>query len=114
MSRRQEEREHTRLPIRLEVQVTGAGRTVVSGKTRDISREGMFVFVPKPLPRGTRCDIVLLVKGPTSTLRIEITGTVVRADDNGMAMDFTTMEIDSVFHLRNLMQYNMWMFEGKS
>lgn len=108
MSRRQEERQHTRLPIRLEVQLTGGQRTLVSGKTRDISREGVYVFAEKPLPRGTPCQVVLLVTGPKSTLRIEVGGKVVRADDHGMAIAFTDMELDSVFHLRNLMQYNMW------
>lgn len=116
MSRREEEREHTRLPIRLEVHITSDERTLVSGHTRDISREGVYVFVDRPLPRGTACQIALLVKGPKSSLRIDVSGRVVRADDHGMAIDFTEVGMDSLFHLRNLVQYNMWTLgeEGKA
>lgn len=111
MSRRQEERQHTRLPLRLEVRIVSGSRTLVSGKTRDISREGVYVFAEKPLPRGSECQLALLLTGPKSTLRIEVSGTVVRADDQGMAIDFTEVGLDSLFHLRNLMQYNVWTLE---
>lgn len=111
MSRRQEERQHTRLPLRLEVRISGGSRTLVSGKTRDISRESVYVFAERPLPRGSACQVVLLLTGPSSTLRIEVSGRVVRADDHGMAIDFTEVGLDSLFHLRNLMQYNVWMLD---
>lgn len=109
MSRRAEERRFTRLPIRMEVQVSDGQRTLITGKTRDISQEGVYVFVDKPMPRGTSCGVVLLLTGPKSALRIEVSGTVVRTDDHGMAIHFTDVGLDNLFHLRNLIQYNMWI-----
>lgn len=111
-----EQREFRRLPIRLEVQVSDGRRTLVSGKTRDVSREGLYVFVDTPLPRGSECQVVLLVSGPKSQLRVEVSGKVVRTDDHGMAIDFTEVDLDSLFHLRNLIQYNMWLLgeEGQT
>ena len=116
MSRREEERRVTRLPIRLEVHVSDGQRTLIAGKARDVSQEGMYVFVDKPLPRGTSCAVVLLLTGPKSTLRIEVGGTVMRADDHGMAITFTDVSLENLFHLRNLVQYNVWMIgeEGKT
>lgn len=54
MSRGAEQRHFTRLPIRLEVQVSDGRRTLITGKTRDVG-------------------------------------------------------LDNLFHVRNLVQYNMWM-----
>lgn len=109
MSTDDDQRRFLRLPIRLEVQITDGATTIVSGNTRDISQEGLYVFTDKPLLRGTACQIVLLLSGPKSTLRFEVMGKVVRVDGAGMAVTFTELEMDSLFHLRNLVQYNIWL-----
>jgi hypothetical protein len=33
-------------------------------------------------------------------------GTVIRLEDNGIAVEFTTMDLDSYTHLKNILRYN--------
>ncbi len=101
------EREFTRVRIDVDVEVASAGRVVISSHTKDLSMVGVYVFTTDALPLGSQCRITLFLGGREHGVRVEASGTVARADADGMAVEFAGIEgVDSFNHLRNLVLYN--------
>lgn len=83
-----------------------AGEVCVCG-TKDISLKGLFCANPSALyPIGTRCEIKLSLGGEPSAFSLTIQGKVVRSHQDGMAIEFEEMDIESLIHLKNIMYYN--------
>ncbi len=74
--------------------------------TRDISLKGLYVETAKRLPVDTPCTLRLRLSGTTSELILTIKAKVVRTDGQGMAFLFESIDIDSFFHLKNILYYN--------
>ena len=99
-----EKRKFTRTPFRTEIRVISDDRIVVSNHLRDVSLGGAYILVEKPLDEGTLCILSIDLIGPRSLLRVEIEGEVIRVEDQGMAVKFTRIDVDSFVHLRHLIK----------
>ena len=99
-----EKRKFTRTPFEMEIRVITDDRIVVSHRLRDISLGGAYIEVDQPLEEGASCILSIDLIGPRSLLRIEIEGEVVRVEDDGMAVTFTRIDLDSLVHLRHLIK----------
>jgi hypothetical protein len=53
-----DKRQHPRYAIELDAEIA-VGETLVTGRTRDISRGGFCMFASQPLPVHTACDVKL-------------------------------------------------------
>jgi len=96
-------REFVRVSTSMQVELTAAGGTV-TGTTRDVSMNGLFVACDQPFPEGTTCYISIAL-APEATIAAR--GTVARSVAAGMAVHFTeVLGIDSFEHLRNLVLAN--------
>lgn len=102
--KRTEKRKFTRAPFETEIRVVTDDRIVVSNRLRDVSLGGAFVLVDKSLPDGTPCILSVDLVGPRSLLRIEVEGEVVRSDEDGVAVRFVRIDVDSLVHLRHLIK----------
>ena len=100
------DREFTRVSIRVEAQITAGEETIVSDQTRDVSMSGIFICCYKELAEGSPCDVILLLGDEADPMRIEAKGKVERAVNNGLAIAFTEIGLDSYEHLQNLVLYN--------
>lgn len=74
--------------------------------SRDLSLKGVYVETKDSLPIGTEVQIVVDLAGSTSLLSLRMVGQVARLDDEGMGLDFSEVDLDSFFHLRNIVLYN--------
>ena len=83
-------REMTRVPLRLDVILRSKSSPAMPGKTTDVSLKGIHIDCGNPLPVGSICQLTLLVGLQADPIRIELGGTVVRADKNGMAVEIET------------------------
>ena len=102
-----EKRNHERVPFTARVTVFSKGQRIVSdADTRDISLKGMYVASRQRLNIGTHCGLELQLTGASSQVTLNIDGTVVREDGNGFAVVFNTIDLDSYFHLKNILLYN--------
>jgi hypothetical protein len=99
-------REFTRVPFRVEVTITGDHTTVVSADVRDVSLKGLYAVCSGRLPAGCRCEVLLVLGGTESEVRLTLQGRVTRVTVGGMAVEFVAMALDSFYHLRNLVMYN--------
>lgn len=102
-----EKRNHERVPFTARVTVFSKGQRIVSdADTRDISLKGMYVQSAQRLGIGTHCGLELQLSGASSQLTLTIDGTVVREDDAGIGIVFNTIDLDSYYHLKNILLYN--------
>jgi ethanolamine utilization microcompartment shell protein EutL len=106
MSDEHERREFLRVPFRVEVTLTGDHATVISADVYDVSLNGLYAAGAGRLPPGSRCEVLLVLGGPGSEVRLSLRGRVARVDRAGMGVEFLDMELDTYFHLRNLVRFN--------
>jgi hypothetical protein len=80
----------------IEVQQEGGRHGVMSFMTRDISCMGAFIETAQPLPEGApvRLELMLPVElpkrvvGEESRAKVKVRGKVIRAEEDGMAIQF--------------------------
>lgn len=102
----EEQRKRTRVAFRALVTLTVADRTMENLSSRDLSLKGLYVETEDTLPIGTEVKIHLQLTGGTSELFINMQGVVARVDKLGMGIDFQEVDLESFFHLRNIIRYN--------
>lgn len=99
-----ERRDFTRISVEIEIKVVNEGTKVTSDRLRDISLGGAFIVSEDKPPAGSPLDLTLSVVGPSSFLRMEVQAEVIRVEDNGVAIEFTKIDVDSLIHLRHLIK----------
>jgi c-di-GMP-binding flagellar brake protein YcgR len=100
-----EKRKFTRILFETTIKVTSGKTVIVSNRLRDISLGGAFLFTSETsLPANTSCILEIDLIGRASLLRIQIEAEVVRVDEEGMAVRFTKIDLDSLVHLRHLIR----------
>ena len=100
-------REFTRVSVHMEVEVAATEVAVINGHLQDVNMSGLFLLCDTLLPIGTPCRVVLRLGSQEDETCIEVSGRIVRTQDEGMAIEFTEiLGLDSFGHLRNLVLYN--------
>jgi hypothetical protein len=105
MATNDEHRDFTRVSVSIEGTASTGGK-FVSGSMVDVSMKGGFLHCADALAAGTACDILMTLHGGVEDIPISVQGRVVRSDPNGMALEFTTIDPESLEYLRNLVRYN--------
>jgi hypothetical protein len=100
----QEKRQFTRIPFRTEVKISTCSKVISSNNLRNISLGGAFVEIGEGLPQGEQCVLNVDLIGPASLLRIQVDGYIVRVENDGIAVRFTRIDLDSLIHLRHLIK----------
>jgi hypothetical protein len=67
---------------------------------------GLFVTADHMFPVGNICQVCLVLEGGAGECRIETTGEVVRVSEDGIAIQFEQIDLDSMEHLRKLVLFN--------
>ncbi len=103
----QERRKKTRVLFKTQVILkTNNSEIVAEANSKDISIDGMFINTEEKIPVGTPCDIEILLTGTSTRLALSIKGKITRQDGSGLGVAFDSMDIDSYFHLKNIVMYN--------
>ena len=102
-----DKRKGTRVHFKTRVVLkTDVSEIKANANSSDISIKGMFISTNEKIPVGTPCDIEIVLSGTTSRLALNIEGVVARRDKNGLGITFNSMDVDSYFHLKNIVMYN--------
>jgi len=102
-----EKRKNIRIDFKTRVVLKCAGETISSdADSRDISLKGMFIKTEKRLAAGTPCDLELILAGVSTNLTLAIKGKVIRQEEDGLGVSFEGIDLDSYWHLKNLLLYN--------
>lgn len=103
---RSERRKNVRVAFQTTVSLHFADGEYAHCQTRDLSLKG--IFIPGIVDRepGEKCQVAILLSGTSSELKINMTGEVVRKTEEGIGICFDEIDIDSFFHLKNIVYYN--------
>jgi hypothetical protein len=100
-----EKRKHRRVSFKAMATVQ-AGHITLSGVVDNLSMKGMFLKTKESLPGDSLLEISIILSGTSTVLSIKTTGLALRQTDEGIAIEFQEMDIDSFVHLRNVVALN--------
>ena len=75
-------------------------------ETRDLSIKDVFVLGVQGVEVEDECEVILHLSGMTSDLNLTMRGKVVRVQGDGVAICFFEIDLDSFYHLKNIVYYN--------
>lgn len=101
-----EQRDATRVQTRLEADVIQGETTVRAGRSRDLSLGGVYVFCSETFAPRSDCEVRLYLDGRDSGTSVLARGKVARVDEEGMAIQFRGIGIESYEQLRDLILFN--------
>jgi hypothetical protein len=101
-----ERRKNTRVPFQTIADVVFNDKHYYDCATENLSVKGVSVLGITDHKIGETCELSLALNGSTSQLRLSMKGKVVRADAEGIALHFTEIDLDSFYHLKNIIYYN--------
>lgn len=100
-------REMTRVPFHVSVTFQSHNKPAIPGNVTDVSLKGIHVACDNPLPVGSACQLTLQFGSEEDPVCLELGGTVVRVDRDGMAIEIDeVLPIDTLTHLQNVVRYN--------
>ncbi len=102
----QDRRKNIRVGFTQDAKVSFQNRVFSKLEILNLSLKGIFVKGLTGVPLGEPCDVELHLSGATSDLFVKMKGEVIRTDNKGTALRFTEIDIESFFHLRNIVYYN--------
>ncbi|MEN1759629.1 PilZ domain-containing protein [Anoxynatronum sibiricum] len=81
-----------------------------TGKVENLSLNGLLIHLTEKtddLHSGDNVDVTIDLAGESSGLFINVTGQVVRMEEDGsLALHLTHIDLDSFVHLKNILAYN--------
>jgi len=107
-------REFTRVPFHVKTRIATDKKTYVVDKMRDLSLGGCFLPASEPtvwgpqedIDAGKPCTVTIELSGTTTGLKVDIAGTIVRVNEGGIAVEFTAITPENLYHLQNIIRYN--------
>jgi hypothetical protein len=101
-----ERRRFTRIPFRVHVEITANDVLYSAEEISNLSVGGCLLPITADLEPATVCHVRILLSGTSSELSIRIRGEIKRCAAGAVAVKFTWLDSDSLFHLRNVVRYN--------
>jgi len=101
-----EKRRFTRVTFNFEAELMANGLMWKTEAIINISVGGCLLMTEAELEPGTVCDIRLLLGGVSSELSVRVQGESIRSAPGKLAIKFTRIDPDSLFHLQNIVRHN--------
>ena len=101
-----EKRRFTRVPFSVEAEIAVGDASYKADEIKNLSVGGCLLSMPGEFDAGAPCHVTIQLSGTSSELRVEVEGEVVRSGSREIAIKFTGVDIDSLFHLQNIVRYN--------
>jgi hypothetical protein len=99
-------RRFTRVPFPVAAELRIGAAVYPDLEIIDLGVGGCRLAQKEGFAAGTACDIVIDLSGAEGSLKIAASGEVIRSGPDGTAVQFTAMDPDSLFHLKNVVRYN--------
>lgn len=100
-----EKRSNTRVPYEVSA-IIKYKRVKIKCQVINLSMNGVLLRTETELPASEKVKIEIFMEGTTSELRINLEGTIVRSANEELAVEFTSVDLDSFIHLKNIIIYN--------
>lgn len=73
---------------------------------KNLSIGGGFFPIDADIVSGASCHVKIVLNGASSELSINVSGQILRSSPGSVAIHFTSIDPDSLFHLQNIIRYN--------
>lgn len=103
MNFEQERRNSSRIQLNRQAKLDFNAKVYAEGLIQDLSLTGMFVHGDFQQTEGDHCVVNLVQEGKHSYLSLESSAQVVRKDDKGVAIAFTSMPVESLMLLQMIL-----------
>lgn len=102
-----EQRRRTRVEFHTKADVQAVGVRMLEVETRDLSHKGVFILGQLPLREGQGCVVTIHLPSDAEDAPVlNLEGTVARVNQDGVAIDFISMDPETYMHLRHLVLLN--------
>jgi len=102
----EEKRRFSRIHSGIEAQVVAGERQYRTGEVINLGVGGCFLGIATDLEPGTPCSVRFVLGSADTGLDIRVKAEVIRTNAGAVALKFTEIDTDSLFHLQNLVRYN--------
>jgi hypothetical protein len=102
----EEKRRFTRVPFKVEAELIIEDVTYRSDDISNLSVGGCLLPIQVNCEAGAKCHVKIRLGGTSSELTVAVEGKVLRAGPDNVAIKFTGVEVDDLFHLQNIVRYN--------
>ncbi|MDY6881659.1 MAG: PilZ domain-containing protein [Thermodesulfobacteriota bacterium] len=102
----EDKRRFTRIPFTVKSEIRANNVLYCVEEFTNLSVGGCLVPITAQLDPGTECQVEVLLSGVSSELTLRVEGEVVRSQPEEVAIRFTRIDPDSLFHLQNIIRYN--------
>lgn len=101
-------RDFIRIPFRTKAEVRVGKMTAHAVGDADVSMSGLRITTRDPVPaENDSCDVrITLESDGADPVAIEVKGTVVRSAPGSIAVHFNEIDLDSYWHLHQLIRMN--------
>jgi hypothetical protein len=101
-----EKRRFTRFPLKMNTTLYVNKNSYTTNTLSNFSIGGCLVPVDAELAPDTPCSLIICLGEPESALTIKAEGLIIRSDQGEIAVKFTGVDPESLFHLQMLARYN--------
>ncbi len=98
------ERNFSRVDFTIAAKVVAGDRSL-TGTVENLSLNGVFVKTDEKLPVDEQVHIDVTLSGISPDLVLSLSGVVVRVTEEGMALKFQKVDLDTFTHLKNIISY---------
>ena len=102
----EEKRRFTRVSFSVKAELTANNVLYTAEEITNLSVGGCLLPIEADLEPGKVCLLKILLSGTATELSIQVEGKIVRCKSGTMAIRFTRIEPDNLFHLQNIIRYN--------
>ena len=103
---REEHRRFTRIPFKTRAEMIVHDHVYEAEEIINLGVGGALLPISAEFDPGTVCRLRILLSGTSSELIIRTDGEIVRSEGDTVAVKFTGIDPDSLFHLQNILRYN--------
>ena len=102
----QERRKNTRVQFQTTADVRFSDTSYSQCETENLSIKGVSVLGITGHQIGEECSLSLALSGSTSELKLTMQAIIVRLQKDSIGLKFTEVDLDSFYHLKNIIYYN--------
>ena len=102
----QEKRRFSRIPFQVKAEITVDREVYPVAKINNLGIGGGFFPLVKGLAPDSPCQVKIFLNGASSELSIRVAGRILRSSAGAVAIQFTAIDPDSLFHLQNIIRFN--------
>ncbi|MEW6289459.1 MAG: PilZ domain-containing protein [Thermodesulfobacteriota bacterium] len=102
----EERRKNTRVVFQTAATVRFADEVFERLAIKDLSLRGVYLEGIAGRRLGEKCEVAVFLTGASSELKLTMGGKVVRLGDSGVGVHFEEIDIDTFYHLKNIIYYN--------